>query len=129
MGCFSFICKCCNRPIRSDSFRGERVYLFLLKDGKVIESLLGEYDSYGRVFDSEGNSVEWETEWDAVCDLMFSPNQGNGIAAIHGRCITYAKDYPSTRSEHDPNQGWGPFQTDDFEWHGLDMEENEEEEN
>lgn len=50
MGCFSFICKECNKPVNSDSFQGEMVKLFLLKDGKVIQQMEGEYDSYGRVF-------------------------------------------------------------------------------
>lgn len=50
MGCFSFLCKECNKPVNSDSFEGEMVKLFLLKDGKVIQQMEGEYDSYGRVF-------------------------------------------------------------------------------
>lgn len=127
MGCFSFMCKCCDRPIRSDSFRGETVYLFLLKDGKIIEEMVGEYDSYGRVFDNNGESIHWKMNWDEVCDLMFSNDKGNGIAAIHGRCMRYHPErmifWATTRSKDDPNQGWGPFQTDDFEWHGLDEEE------
>ena len=50
MGCFSFNCKKCNKGVLSNSFVGEKVKLFLLKDGKVIEKMEGEYDSYGRVF-------------------------------------------------------------------------------
>jgi hypothetical protein len=42
MGCFSFMCKTCGKPINSDSFRGERCKLFLLKDGKIIEQMEGE---------------------------------------------------------------------------------------
>ena len=43
MGCFSFMCKECDTSIRSDSFSGELVKLFLLKDGKVIQEMEGEY--------------------------------------------------------------------------------------
>lgn len=50
MGCFSFMCKECGTSIRSDSVSGEMVRLFLLKDGKVIQEMEGEYDSYGTVF-------------------------------------------------------------------------------
>jgi len=50
MGCFSYLCKECGKGILSNSFRGEQVKLFYLKDGKVIEEMEGEYDSYGRVF-------------------------------------------------------------------------------
>ena len=50
MGCFSFLCQKCNKGILSTSFHGEQCKLYLLKDGKVIEMMEGEYDSYGRVF-------------------------------------------------------------------------------
>lgn len=105
MGCFSFICKKCNKAILSNSFRGEPVELFLLKDGEVIESMSGEYDSYGRVFNKNMKSIAWKMDWDKVCDLMFDENKGNGIAAIHTRC--FDGEIPTTRSEDDPNQGWG----------------------
>jgi hypothetical protein len=121
MGCFSFICKFCGHPVRSDSFRGERVHLFLLKDGKVIESMAGEYDSYGRVFDDNGQSIEWKMDWSDVCELMFSSNKGDGIAAIHADCL--GEMVPTTRSENDPDQGWGRFQTADGQWFCLDYED------
>jgi hypothetical protein len=66
MGCISFLCKECGQGVNSDSFKGEMVKLFLLKDGKVLQEMEGEYDSYGRVFiDSKSpkrlrNSVRWE---------------------------------------------------------------------
>ncbi len=107
MGCFSFICKTCGEPINSDSFRGERCKLFLLKDGKIIEQMEGEYDSYGRVFDEEYNRVKWNLEWSGVCDLMFKKEMDNGIAAFHSQC--YNDVAPVTRSEDDPDQGWGTF--------------------
>lgn len=50
MGCFSFKCKGCDTGINSTSFEGEHCQLFLLRDGKVIQEMEGDYDSYGRVF-------------------------------------------------------------------------------
>jgi hypothetical protein len=108
MGCFSFLCKKCNRPINSTSSRGQRTILFLLKDGEVIEKMQGEYDSYGRVFDEQGKSIYWEMDWSDVCELMFDPNEANGICAYHERC--YTRNSPVvTRSSDDRNQGWGRF--------------------
>jgi len=106
MGCFSFMCKECKEPILSNSFRGQEVKLFLLRDGKIIEQMEGEYDSYGRVFDKENKkSIEWKMEWHYVCNLIFKPNMENGIAAIHSKC--WKDKLPKTRSEDDPDQGWG----------------------
>ena len=108
MGCFSFICQGCGRPIRSSSFRGERARLFLLKNGHVCERLEGEYDSYGRVFDEEGESIKWGMEWSDVCNLMFDKDRGNGIAAFHTQCHDGVTN-PTVRSKGDPDQGWGRF--------------------
>lgn len=106
MGCFSFMCKECGRPILSNSFSGQRVKLFLLKHGKVIQKMEGEYDSYGRVFDKhKETSILWKKDWNTVCDLMFDDDHSNGIAAIHSKCFT--GKIPKTRSDDDPNQGWG----------------------
>lgn len=81
MGCFSFICKECNKPVLSNSFTGQKVKLFLLENGNVIQDMEGEYDSYGRVFTKDNkDSVQWEKEWSEVCDLMFSDQKNNGIA-------------------------------------------------
>ena len=113
MGCFSFICKKSNKPVNSTSFEGDPVHLFLLKDGKVIERMSGNYDSYGGVFDIKGDSFEWAMDWDAVCNLMFDDNKSNGIAAILGPYWKEGDPHPITRSLGDPNQGWGsngPFQ-------------------
>jgi hypothetical protein len=105
MGCFSFKCKECGKPILSNSFRGQKVKLFLLKDSKVIEKMEGEYDSYGRVFTkSLKKSKMWKLSWDSVCELMFDNNLTNGIAAIHSKCFV---ELPTRRSEDDPDQGWG----------------------
>jgi len=129
MGCFSFICQKCGRGIKSSSFSGENTHLFLLKDGKVIQQMTGEYDSYGRVFiddtqhsevdHSLRESIHWKDPfpekpndrdyngwiWGRVCDLMHDDNYKNGIAAIHVSC--YDGKTPEFMSEGDPNQGWG----------------------
>ena len=108
MGCFSFICKECGEPIKSSSFRGERCILYLIQDGLVIESMQGEYDSYGRVFDENGDSIKWKLlPWSGVCDLMFNKDKHNGIAAIHEECFDGI--VPNKRSDGDPDQGWGDF--------------------
>lgn len=117
MGCFSFICKKSNEPILSSSFSGDAVHLFLLKDGKVIEHMFGNYDSYGRVFSdkkddkdtslTDTTSFEWKMDWGEVCDLMFHKNKNNGIAAILSPYWKEGDPYPTERSEDDPDQGWG----------------------
>jgi len=113
MGCFSFICQECGQPINSDSFRGERCILSLLKDGIIIETMQGEYDSYGRVFNEDGTRRKWKSyPWSmaeglTVCDLMFKKEKNNGIAAVHEDCYTGVA--PTERSDDDPDQGWGRF--------------------
>ena len=97
MGCFSFICKVCDKPIRSTCSEGELVTLFLLKDGKVIEKLEGQYSCYGTVLEDS-----WMLPWREVVGLMTSHSKGNGIAAIHNLCFI-----PTTKSEDDPRQGAG----------------------
>ena len=107
MGCFSFICKESGLPVASSSFDGDACRLYLLKDGKVIEEMRGHYDSYGRVFTDSTyeDSFEWKMDWSEVCDLMFDNDESNGIAVILEKYFT--GNIPTTRSEGDPNQGWG----------------------
>jgi hypothetical protein len=105
MGCFSFICKESGLPIASSSFDGDAVRMYLLKGGKVIEEMVGHYDSYGRVFDGNGDSLEWKTPWDDVCDLIFNEDDGDGIAAVL-ECH-FKGNIPTIQSEDDPDQGWG----------------------
>lgn len=117
MGCFSFICQKSGNAVLSSSFSGDAVHLFLLKKGKVIEHMFGNYDSYGRVFSNEKrdddtsltdkSSFNWKMEWHDVCDLMFSHDKSNGIAAILAPYWKEGDPYPTNRSEGDPNQGWG----------------------
>jgi hypothetical protein len=115
MGCFSFMCKESNKPISSSSFHGDACRLYLLKDGKVIEEMVGHYDSYGRVFGpekdpkdtsmTETTSIEWDKPWGEVCDLIFHPDDSNGIAAVL-ECY-FKGEIPTKRSDRDPDQGWG----------------------
>jgi len=105
MGCFSFLCKECGEPVNSSSFHGEHVTLYLLVDGKVVGEMSGQYDSYGRVFDKEGNSIEWSVDWGTIVDLMFNGSGNDGITAVHTDCNV--GNTPKIRSDADPNQGWG----------------------
>lgn len=115
MGCFSFLCKESGLAVGSDSMSGDAVRLYLLKDGKVIEEMRGHYDSYGRVFTDEtcSESFEWKMDWYEVVDLMFTPNEGNGIAAVLEKYFTGV--IPTTRSQDDRNQGWGDYNGGDIE--------------
>ena len=106
MGCFSFICKESGLPVASDSFSGDAVRMYLLKNGKVLEEMRGHYDSYGRVFTADKeDSFEWKMDWHEVCDLMFHKDESNGVAVILEKYFT--GNIPTTRSEGDPDQGWG----------------------
>ena len=107
MGCFSFICKESGLPVASDSFSGDAVRLYLLKDGEVIEEMRGHYDSYGRVFKDKTceDSFEWKMDWKEVCDMMFNSKDDDGIAVVLEKYFT--GKIPTTQSEGDPNQGWG----------------------
>ncbi len=125
MGCFSYMCKECGKPILSNSFRGQLVRLYLLKESKIIEEMSGEYDSYGRVFSADQESIKWQMDWGEICTLDLNDDPRDGIAAIHEKCYNpkYTK-LPTGQSQHDPNQGWG----EDGEFFGdtdSEMEFNE----
>lgn len=117
MGCFSFICQISGEPILSNSFSGDAVHLFLLENGKVIEHMFGNYDSYGRVFSDEPNtaasslldyeSYEWRTDWGTIVDWMCGDNPEYGIAAILEPYWKEGDAYPTVKSSDDPHQGWG----------------------
>ena len=109
MGCFSFICKESGLPVASDSFSGDAVRLYLLKNGKVIEEMRGHYDSYGRVFKDKQceDSFEWKMHWSDVCDMMFNDTVGDGIAVVLEKYFT--DKIPTEQSEGDPDQGWGDY--------------------
>lgn len=112
MGCFSFKCKESGLPVASDSFSGDAVRLYLLKNGEVVEEMRGHYDSYGRVFKDKQceDSFEWSLEWGKVCDLMFTDNEGDGIAVVLETYFT--GKIPTEQSEGDPDQGWGEYNGD-----------------
>jgi hypothetical protein len=96
-------------PVASDSFSGDAVRLYLLKNGEVIEEMRGHYDSYGRVFKDKQceDSFEWKMHWSDVCDMMFNDNVGDGIAVVLEK---YFRDtIPTEQSEGDPDQGWGEY--------------------
>lgn len=107
MGCFSFLCKKSGKAALSTSFDGSPVHMFLLKEGKVIEYMHGNYDSYGRIFDKDGESIEWNMDWNGVCDLIFDPDKSNGIALILEDFWQEGDPYPTEQSDDDPHQGWG----------------------
>jgi hypothetical protein len=130
MGCFSYLCPECGKGIKSSSFDGERCRLCFLVKGKIVETMTGRYDSYGRTFKDGGShklvvspkmkmkpevktpsmaddSFEWEySKWEDMVDMSFADDKTTGFAAIHEDCAP--EDYePTERSESDPNQGWG----------------------
>lgn len=105
MGCFSFMCKESGLPVASSSFDGDACRMYLLKNGEVIEEMRGHYDSYGRVFNKQGESFEWDTPWGEVCDLIFDNDNSNGIAVILEKYFN--GNIPTTISDGDPDQGWG----------------------
>ena len=106
MGCFSGICRECGENVKSNAFSsGDKVRLFLLRGGYVLEKLVGEYNGYGEVF-----GKKWRRPWEHVCRLMASKNNSDGIAYIHEQCYKYE---PTLRSERDPDQGMQSL--DDYE--------------
>lgn len=111
MGCFSYLCKKSGKPALSTSFDGSPCRIFLLLNGKVIEEMHGNYDSYGRVFGKDGKSLKWSLEWSDCVDLHFNDNEGDGFAIILDS--EWDGEYPTTISEDDPNQGWGTYDEDE----------------
>jgi hypothetical protein len=83
--------------------------MYLLKDGKLLEEMRGHYDSYGRVFkDSKCDEpFQWKMDWYDVVDLMFTTNDGDGVAVVLEKYFTGV--IPTTRSKDDPDQGWGDY--------------------
>lgn len=111
MGCFSFLCVNSGKPALSTSFDGSPCKLFLMKEGRILEEMHGNYNSYGRVFNGKGGSFEWEMDWHDVCDLMFGDDPTSGIAMILDEYDT--GELPSVASDSDPNQGWGSGDEDE----------------
>jgi hypothetical protein len=106
MGCFSYICKECGKPILSNSFSGQECRLYRLEEGVVQQEMRGEYDSYGRTFTPDmKDSHQWRGSWAEHVDAHFDGGEGTGFAAVHEKCFTGT--VPTTKSDDDPNQGWG----------------------
>ncbi len=131
MGCFSYLCATCEKPINSDSFSGEHCVLFLIEKGVILEWMQGQYDSYGRVFKVDTTNLGphsdevcqlWETRsWSgfdkpehpagdlaSVCDLQFNSDEDSGIAAYHTECLPPG-EHPIV-SDGDPEQGWSDYE-------------------
>lgn len=107
MGCFSYMCKISGKPALSTSSDGSPVHIFLLKDGKVLEHMYGNYDSYGSVFTADlEESFKWKMDWGKACNLHFNNNPGDGFALILAKYYVEG-EFPTTKSLNDPNQGWG----------------------
>lgn len=96
MGCYSYICNKSKKNVQE----GEAVYLFLLKDGKVIEEQYGNYNLYGNVVGHKWNMPHLD-----VVRLHFTSNPGDGVAAI--RASVYKGEIPTLKSSNDPEQGCG----------------------
>lgn len=112
MGCFSFMCKECDTSIRSDSFSGELVKLFLLKDGKVIQEMEGEYDSYGCVFidgteDPTKNDFRKSAQWNcpeiSEVDDYWKEREKHGD--FHGRWLNVCGLMSKGEGTRNPNYG------------------------
>ena len=110
MGCFSYLCKETGRPVASDSFSGDAVYMFRLEKGEVKEIMYGHYDSYGRVFDKDGNSFTWDKDWNECVDDHFGDDMSSGFAVI--LASHYSDELPTERSADDPDQGFGRRQSE-----------------
>jgi hypothetical protein len=94
MGIFSGICHRCNKPVNV----GQAATLTLLKAGKEVQTVSGNYDGYGF-------GASWDMEWASVVRLMFLKDKRNGIAFMHYGCAKGAR--PRNRSKDDVNQGLG----------------------
>ena len=115
MGCFSYLCGICHKGVNSSSFSGEHCKMYLLIDGEIVETMEGNYDSYGRVFNinkrhEEESSFSWRTiPWGEVVDLCCDDDDKSGIAIVHTDCLAKYPQTPTIRSEGDPEQGWGIY--------------------
>lgn len=103
MGCFSWKCKKCRKPI----FMGDKCEMFGLKDGKIIGKQSGIYSGYGYV---EGASADdWVDNfgvesWNkVVCQFMCTESDKDGFALYHKEC--YNDETPLTVSEDSKSQG------------------------
>jgi hypothetical protein len=105
MGEFSYLCKSCGSPINA----GEQCIMFLLHKGKIVEHQRGINSNYGYCEQEEyedGPDDTWKYKnWNDLCELQFGVDKRSGFAVYHDAC--WKGEKPMTRSENDPNQGWG----------------------
>ena len=112
MGCFSYLCKKCERNIQEfDRARG-----YLLVNGVVVEEQRGRYDLYGRAVPDEKEMYtedsQWtHGEWGDLVDLHFNDDKSTGFAFMHEECADGLM--PTTVSKDDPEQGEPEY--DDYE--------------
>lgn len=54
MGCFGYICKHCNTPVRGNCFEGgEKCVLIHVRQGKELGRVVGHYNEYGTVIEED----------------------------------------------------------------------------
>ena len=123
---FSYICKVCNRNIKSNTEAGERCKIFLLVNGNIVETMSGQYNGFGSVFEKGlKKSYDWEyANWDKLVDIHLNDNPKDGFAAYHEAC--YRNHRPGTRSENDPNRAMGDFKKEYNESSSHDVYEKTE---
>ncbi|RLI49151.1 hypothetical protein DRO61_05510 [Candidatus Bathyarchaeota archaeon] len=112
MGSFSYMCNVCGEAIAGPSHinkpQPDRVHIFYILKGVIVESQKGFYDGYGKTSeDKKGdNTSEWITaKWDKMLDVHFNDDDSSGFMAVHEECIKSAIECKI--SKDDPNQGCG----------------------
>lgn len=59
MGCFGYICKHCNTPVRGDCFEGgEKCVLIHVRHGEELGRVVGHYNEYGTVFGADETDAQ-----------------------------------------------------------------------
>ena len=96
MGCFNYKCKCCNKVI----YDGDMCKYIHVRDNKVIGSIGGHSDAYGRVYEQyhldekekfrgHDDGINGSME---ICKSEFYMNSQSGIVAYHKNCYENATD-------------------------------------
>ena len=101
----SYKCSLTNKPLQSNSTSGDLVYIFLLKQGQVIEYMYGNYDGYNSVIKSTNDdgvtsSFTWKTNLSDMNNLRFHKDESNGIAVILASYWKEGDIFPSKRSDY-----------------------------
>jgi hypothetical protein len=126
MGMFSYMCEVTGQQVRMY----DKVRLYLLKEGQVVEEMRGHYNGYGssddlsehhEYRDESGVMVPvtedmiakiemlgdpWVTdEWNELVNMHFDEEQPDSGFACALECNVYANYIPKSISENDPEQG------------------------